>query len=234
MRRRWGRGAGQWGRGAEDRARSRGPCLRAARPASCGICCGLRTGLTLGFSSDMFARRRQRQAQREPMALEQASHALCPAALPPQESRGRALSLNPGAPVGRAESRGDARARGACPVPRVRAGPPRFRRVANASRGGSVTRARADPGDARLKVLGTETPDMGTRLRCHSGRRAGGLGCMGGLGACVVGQEPEQRFGPTDPGAFFRQLLCHPCLAAFLICRLHLGKRGQRNSGPAG
>lgn len=45
----WGRGAGRWGRGAEARARSRGPCLRAAQPASRGICCGLAYGAYLGL-----------------------------------------------------------------------------------------------------------------------------------------------------------------------------------------
>lgn len=113
---------------------------------------------SLGFSSDMVARRRRRQAQREPVALERASHALCPAALPPQLSRGRALSLNPGAPVGRAESRGRARARGACPAPRVRAGQPRFRTVANASRGGSGARARAGPRGRATRGPGPRDP----------------------------------------------------------------------------
>lgn len=181
-----GRGP-RWGRGAEARARARGPGLRAARPASCGLCSGLRPGLTLGFSSDMVARRRRRrEAQREPVALERASHALCPAALPPQLSRGRALSLNPGAPVGRAGSRGGARARCACPAPRVRAGRPRFRTVGNASRGGSGTRARAQsPGDARPKVLGTETPTIWVQVcGATQGARAARHGSETG-GVCV-------------------------------------------------
>lgn len=114
---------------------------------------------SLGFSSDMVAqRRRRREAQREPVALEQASHALCPAALPPQLSRGRALSPNPGAPVGRAASRGGARARCACPAPRVRAGRPRFRTVVTASRGGSGTRARAEPRERATQGPGYGDP----------------------------------------------------------------------------
>lgn len=79
------------------------------------------------------------------------------------------------------------------------------------------------PGDARLKVLGTETPDMGTRLWGHAGRED--WEGMGGLGACVLGQEPKKRSGPTEPGAF-KQPLCHPRLVTFPVCRLHLGKRG--------
>lgn len=195
VRCRWGRGAVEWGRGAEARARSRGSCLRAAQPASRGICCVLRTGLTLGFSSDMVARRRRRQAQREPVALERASHALCPAALPPQLSRGRALSLNPGAPVGRAESRGRARARGACPAPRVRAGQPRFRTVANASRGGSGARARAGPRGRATRGPGPRDPppDVGARLCGYAGSRE----ARENLGARVLSQKAEERFGPT-------------------------------------
>lgn len=215
----WGRGAGRWGRGAEARARPRGPFLRAARPAFRGICCGLRTGLTLGFSSDMVAQRRRRQAQREPVALERASHALCPAALPPQLSRGRALSLNPGALVGRAESRGRARARGARPAPRVRAGQPRFRTVANASRGGSGARVRAEPRGRATQ--GPRPRDPGCGCKTARPRRE----AREEWGRCVLGQDPEERFGPTS------SLFTTHIWGLFLICRLHLGKRGQRNSG---
>lgn len=182
-----GGGARRLGRGPAGPVCAR-PSLRPADSAA-----GLRPGLTLGFSSDMVARRRWRQAQREPVALERASHALCPAALPPQLSRGRALSLNPGAPVGRAESRGRARARGACPAPRVRAGQPRLRTVANASRGGSGARVRAETRGRATQGPGTRDPGCG----CKAARPRREQGRTGGLGALVLGQEPEERFGPT-------------------------------------
>lgn len=181
-------GEGREGSGAVPRALfARGP---ACVPPNL-LRAGLRTGLTLGFSSDMVARRRWRQAQREPVALERASHALCPAALPPQLSRGRALSLNPGAPVGRAESRGRARARGARPLRRGCALASRDTGRLRMRHGAGQAPGRAQrPGDARLKDLGPETPDVGARLRGHAGSRDA-------LGALVLGQEPEERFGPT-------------------------------------
>lgn len=176
----------------------------------------MRTGLTLGFSSDMVAQRRRRQTQREPVALERASHALCPAALPPQLSRGRALSLNPGALVGRAESRGRARARGACPAPRVRAGQPRFRTVANASRGGSGARVRAEPRGRATQGPRPRDPGCG----CKTARPRREQEGTGGVGAPC--QDPEERYGPTS------SLFATHIWGLFLICRLHLGKRTKK------